>query len=454
MATQLRTGDEGRLVETLQRQLIRENNNVLAGYGVDGVYGPETEQAVLTFQQKWNDIYDTGIADLPTQSRLIDVILYDFGAQGRGVEMLQEALMRFTIELPNYGADGDYGVETKEAVKKFQAHNGILANGIAGAVTFDTLDKALNTYYVEPGAHGTVYASVVRMVQAQLNDEGFNLLVDGVYGSQTENAVRAFQEREGLTVDGVAGPRTMNALDIEATVPMTYDEIHAAYTNMTGTTYSGSSAIEGSEKQVYVDVVKNSAVFRETAPVANPETDMCSVISMPGRFSNGENMVVVHGHYKATERKEFMSYMYPNTTEIVAHFVIETSGTKAVDKAVLTAYSVDGTEVEKIDQTFMDYEDQALRERIKLTKQILASNSSATQDIKASEYRLSAQELPSLPSISDQLICLIVLESGCIALGGLAGIAAANLALGAFAYGVCSASAGVYTAFIENCPNV
>lgn len=452
MAAELRTGDEGRLVETLQRQLIRENTNVLAGYGVDGIYGPETEQAVLTFQQKWNDIYDTGIADLPTQSRLIDVILYDFGAQGRGVEMLQEALMRFTIELPNYGADGDYGVETKEAVKEFQAQNGILANGIAGAVTFDTLDKALNTYYVEPGAHGTVYASVVRMVQAQLNDEGFNLLVDGVYGSQTEEAVRSFQEQKNLTIDGVAGPRTMNALDVEATVPMTYDEIHAAYTNMTGTTYSGSTAVEGNEKQIYINAVNNSSVFNETAPVDSPETDMCSVVSMPGKFSDAESMVAVHGHYKVSENKEFISYINPETMEIIAHFVIEAAGTKAIDKAILTAYDVDGTEVEKIDQTFMDYENQALRERIKLTRQVLASNSLSTEGIRTSERNFSTQALPSYPSLSDQLLCIVVMEAGCLALGGLAGLAAANYVLFVFAYNMCSAGASLYTSLIESCP--
>ena len=36
--------------------------------------------------------------------------------------------------------------------------------------------------------------------------------LDGIYGSGTENAVRAFQKKSGLTQDGIAGPKTLGAL--------------------------------------------------------------------------------------------------------------------------------------------------------------------------------------------------------------------------------------------------
>ena len=53
----------------------------------------------------------------------------------------------------------------------------------------------------------------VRRLQKRLADAGHEITADGVFGPQTEAAVRAFQESEGLLVDGIAGPRTLKALD-------------------------------------------------------------------------------------------------------------------------------------------------------------------------------------------------------------------------------------------------
>jgi peptidoglycan LD-endopeptidase CwlK len=36
--------------------------------------------------------------------------------------------------------------------------------------------------------------------------------VDGIFGKQTEAAVKAYQKRKGLTVDGIVGPQTWNML--------------------------------------------------------------------------------------------------------------------------------------------------------------------------------------------------------------------------------------------------
>ena len=40
----------------------------------------------------------------------------------------------------------------------------------------------------------------------------YNGSVDGIYGSGTEKAVRAFQKQKGLTVDGIAGPCHLKSL--------------------------------------------------------------------------------------------------------------------------------------------------------------------------------------------------------------------------------------------------
>ncbi|WP_308017614.1 C40 family peptidase [Alkalihalobacillus deserti] len=56
--------------------------------------------------------------------------------------------------------------------------------------------------------------SSVRALQSALNANGVNAgTADGVFGLQTQRAVREFQRNAGITVDGVAGPQTNRALN-------------------------------------------------------------------------------------------------------------------------------------------------------------------------------------------------------------------------------------------------
>lgn len=45
----------------------------------------------------------------------------------------------------------------------------------------------------------------VRWIQERLRVHGHNVVVDGIRGSQTISAVKAFQKKKGLTVDGIVG---------------------------------------------------------------------------------------------------------------------------------------------------------------------------------------------------------------------------------------------------------
>lgn len=52
----------------------------------------------------------------------------------------------------------------------------------------------------------------VKNIQSLLNNFGYNLKVDGVYGKLTASAVRDFQKKNGLKVDGAVGPKTYAVL--------------------------------------------------------------------------------------------------------------------------------------------------------------------------------------------------------------------------------------------------
>ena len=49
--------------------------------------------------------------------------------------------------------------------------------------------------------------------------EGRPLTLDGVFGPETQSALRAYQRDHGLAADGIAGPLTLMALADDASAP-------------------------------------------------------------------------------------------------------------------------------------------------------------------------------------------------------------------------------------------
>jgi len=102
--------------------------------------------------------------------------------------------------------DGVFGPLTKSAVEAFQSSRGLGADGIVGPQTWSQL-----IIQVQQGSNG----DAVRAVQSQIHSRGDGanqVAVDGIFGSVTNDAVRAFQTLLGLPADGIVGPQTWNYL--------------------------------------------------------------------------------------------------------------------------------------------------------------------------------------------------------------------------------------------------
>ena len=61
------------------------------------------------------------------------------GSRGDAVRAAQYLLLCRGLTLQKYGADGDYGQETEDAVKEFQMLKGLEADGDCGSLTWDAL---------------------------------------------------------------------------------------------------------------------------------------------------------------------------------------------------------------------------------------------------------------------------------------------------------------------------
>lgn len=149
------------------------------------------------------------------------------GSSGSAVTKLQKRLIELGYNCGSCGADGDFGASTLAAVKAFQKANGLTVDGIAGAKTQSALynsnavkygatsaaspSSSANYPTVKYGANGPY----TKKIQQRLNSLGYNCgQADGVFGSKTLAAVKAFQRAKGLAADGVVGPKTWAKLGI------------------------------------------------------------------------------------------------------------------------------------------------------------------------------------------------------------------------------------------------
>ena len=253
---ELSYGDDGEEVIRLQTKLTK-----LCYYtgNISGRYREGTRAAIRKFQKDFG-LKETGAADSDTQKLLYETNYrpLQYGSSGEDVKALQTRL----TELGYYHGkiSGSYLEGSTSAIGAFQRKTGLESTGKADVETQEALfdqnalpknaptaapaaanpvetpfavpdgaqdAQAMGAADFQSGGEATpmptekytkklnrgATGANVKKVQQRLKDLGFfDGPISGNYMSQTQAAVKSFQEYNGLVVDGVTGEDTWNAM--------------------------------------------------------------------------------------------------------------------------------------------------------------------------------------------------------------------------------------------------
>ena len=216
----LKVGSRGPQVTTIQKslQLLGYNNVSATGY-----YDQQTKAAVSQFQRSQRLKAD-GIVGSRTQSALFQRVLQgqpiNRGLPGNGnvlplppanpnsnIRLLQERLRNSRFY--NGPINGVFNSETQQALQRWQQFSGLnVGNNIVQPIAQPFNPIINSSSFLAGNLSNNTFA-----IQQRLRDLGFyNGQIDGIFGTETDLALRRFQASIGLFPDGIPGSDTLRAL--------------------------------------------------------------------------------------------------------------------------------------------------------------------------------------------------------------------------------------------------
>ena len=256
----LRLGSAGNDVRTLQTRL----NRISANYpaipkiaSVDGIFGTQTEAAVLEFQRifglaadgvvgkatwyrvqsiynavkKLNELESEGLTLSDVEKQFTGTLaLGDTGLEVSVVQYYLAVVAYFNPKVPAPPFSGVYDEATRASVLAFQREYGLPETGEADEETWNLLASVYGGAIasVESGTSAEIFPGTLLNLGSEGEDvarvQEFLATVaevyteipvppqSGVYDAATENAVRIFQGLFGIPPSGVVGPITWDLL--------------------------------------------------------------------------------------------------------------------------------------------------------------------------------------------------------------------------------------------------
>ena len=135
-------------IEGNTSDMVARRSYPLASGSIVGYGRPNWD---LVAESSADDFYDVSIDVQDTASSGYVTVVYRKGSTGTAVREYQEKLQRLGYDLGRWGADGDFGADTYNAVVKFQRDHGLDADGEIGPMTMEAIDQALDASLREDG---------------------------------------------------------------------------------------------------------------------------------------------------------------------------------------------------------------------------------------------------------------------------------------------------------------
>ncbi|MDX2379694.1 MAG: peptidoglycan-binding protein [Acidimicrobiia bacterium] len=241
----LSQGAQGTGVRAVQNALMRAG--IAVPGGADGVFGPVTRAALMSFQRREglgaSGKVDQGTAvalgvastpapasPAPAASDSGGLVGLGVGSRGNGVRTIQQALHDAGVYVAG-GIDGIYGGGTKTAVSNYQRWNGLTVTGGVTAAVVKALGlsggtpPAASATGGEPqGATANAYVGLsvgargdlVKKLQSALIAKGVPVSggADGVFGPATKAALSQFQRANGAAATGTVSEADASRLGL------------------------------------------------------------------------------------------------------------------------------------------------------------------------------------------------------------------------------------------------
>ena len=140
-----------------------------------------------------------------------------------------------------------------------------------------------NAAVVKTGSRG----QIVKTIQTKLKRWGYyNGSVDGIFGTQTKNAVMYFQRKNGLTVDGIVGSATAKAMGVSLSGSTSSSGTTTANKVSNSDLYLLSCCIYGEARgESYIGKVAVGAVILNRVASSSFPNTISGVIYQNGAFT-------------------------------------------------------------------------------------------------------------------------------------------------------------------------
>lgn len=198
--------------------MYHETPHGQSGYTLDS----PSSNVLRRLDRRWLGLTTTALSLAFIMAAPGAMAMVRLGDRGVEVSTLQTSLQRAGYAVGV--VDGIFGTATQNALIQFQAAHGLIADGIAGTATLAKLADVNNASTATTASTSTTASTttpselstgasgpIVTELQTKLQQLGFfpsSVAISDFYGPVTTDAVRRFQQANGLGSDGIAGPAT------------------------------------------------------------------------------------------------------------------------------------------------------------------------------------------------------------------------------------------------------